>query len=67
MSDVMLTPAAKQWLADKRREAVEIVTGGDAYTESQRRLAWATLTGMYPHLRAGGSGPQPDYDGPEVA
>lgn len=49
---VLLTPAAKRFLAEKRREAVEIVTHGDAFTPSQRDTAWAALAGMCPHPQA---------------
>lgn len=50
---LLLTPLARRWLADRRREAVAIITHGEAHTESQRRLAWQTLTGLPPHPRAG--------------
>lgn len=50
--NITLTPLARQWLAERRAEAVAIVTGGDAYNTNQRAWAWATLTGQQPHPRA---------------
>ena len=49
---LLLTGLARQYLAERRAEAVEIVTAGDRFTPSQRALAWAVLTGMGPHMRA---------------
>lgn len=64
---ITLTPAGRAALAAAREkhlaEAKRIVTGGDAYTESQRRLAWRVLSGMPPHPRA----PQPQQPEPRGA
>lgn len=49
---IELTPLARQWLAERRAEAIAIVTGGNAYTRSQREVAWTHLTGQQPHPRA---------------
>jgi hypothetical protein len=53
---IELTDVARAFLRERRAEAVRIVTGGDQYTESQRRLAWRVLSDM--PLRMGAMPPQ---------
>lgn len=44
MTDLALTDLARQFLAERRAEAHEIVTHGGEYTSTQRALAWAVLS-----------------------
>lgn len=41
--NIVLTEAAREYLAEASRQARHIVTHGERYTESQRRLAWRAL------------------------
>ena len=52
MANIVLTDLARTYLAERKAEARKIITGGAAYTESQRAWAWAILTGQQPHFRA---------------
>ena len=66
-----LTQQAKRYLAERKAEAVRIITSGAEFTESQRRTAWAFLTGWQPHMRHRGPQPVvaewPGSDGPSAA